>query len=844
MSSESFIDLARFEKKKKIGKGSFGKVYKVEEKSTKQIYAAKIAIKKVDKNSPKEMLDLSREVNIISKLEHPSILKFIGYSPVDFNNKSKPVIITELSTNGSLEQILDLERLTKKIKYWDDTKKLMCIFGIAKGMTYLHSHDIIHRDLKPANIFLDDYLFPKIADFGLSKISNDPSKSVSNLKTTEGEIKGTPNYMAPEIWSSQNYSSASDVYAFSLIIYEIITNKKPFEGYTIYRLLMDVSKNGYRPEITDNIPECYQNLIKSCWSQSPEDRPSFEEIVNLLKNDPSFITDNINNDDYQSYINFLEESQVSFDSTKKLIHLSDFIKTQSKSYHKVSIKKIKKKADDQAKDKSIKEKIVEDENEDIASEIKIINKSVYDKLKNSCRKHIAKAEQNDPSSLFLVAKSFIEGINDFPTDIETGVKYLEFGVKNKNIEVMEYYSKLLFDGDIIDKDEERSVEILTEAANNFNSVNAKYELANIILSHQSFDIDNKNENINYVLAKSYCKEAADGGNVKAMILYARLSSKNKKNKYGEIHSDYNEELAYFKLAAEKGDPQGIAFYGSCIEFGNPTLKGDPNEAIKYYKESYDKDDMTGCAFLGLALFEGKGDLEKNEEDGTKLMKLSSDNNNPYGRLYYAFYSVKDDDDFTFNEIKKVSKMGISFAYYLLGHFYLVGEKVKKDYNLSIKYLKRAIEEGSFEAAFKLSAIYEKDIPEYNIKANHKKVLKYLKYAADHGSINGMEYYAMELSKSGGDPKEIKKYFKMGINLGARTSMHKYALHLVTGQGIPQNFEKGAKYAKMAADLGEIDAMKIYAQLLETGMGVEKNQEEANRYKLMAQGQSNENCLIQ
>ena len=88
MLSNGFLDLTKFEKKKKIGKGSFGKVYIVEEKSTKQIYAAKVALKKISKNSPKDMLNISREVNIIAKLQHPSILQFIGYSQDDFDNKS------------------------------------------------------------------------------------------------------------------------------------------------------------------------------------------------------------------------------------------------------------------------------------------------------------------------------------------------------------------------------------------------------------------------------------------------------------------------------------------------------------------------------------------------------------------------------------------------------------------------------------------------------------------------------------------------------------------------------------------------------------------------------------
>ena len=145
MTENNFLNLKRYEVKKQIGEGSFGKVYIVQDKKTKQIYAAKIAKKKVEKENPKEMLNISREVNIISKIRHPSILQFIGYSPISFNKKSKPVIITEFSPNGTLKDILDLERKNKTVSGLDNTKKLIIIYGIANGMAYLHENSTIQK---------------------------------------------------------------------------------------------------------------------------------------------------------------------------------------------------------------------------------------------------------------------------------------------------------------------------------------------------------------------------------------------------------------------------------------------------------------------------------------------------------------------------------------------------------------------------------------------------------------------------------------------------------------------------------------------------------------------------
>ncbi|KAK8890640.1 hypothetical protein M9Y10_035422 [Tritrichomonas musculus] len=842
MSDDKFLDLSQFKKKKKIGEGSFGKVFIVEDKSTKKIYAAKVSKNEYQEATPKEMLNLSREVNIISKMEHPSILNFVGYSPVNFKNKYKPVIVTEFSPNGSLQDIFKMERKNKNIPGYDNTKKLILMYGIANGMAYLHLNNIIHRDLKPDNIFLDEYLCPKIADFGLSKITNEFC-SISELKSTADSFKGTPIYMAPETWRNHEYSFKTDVYAYSLILYEMLTSDQPFKNYTIFQLMIDIGRRGKRPEINKAIPESYLKLIQSCWSEQPNDRPTFNDIVKQLKNDPGFLLDGVVKEDYYLYIDFLEKSRISFDATKKIIHLSDFINSTSKTYKKVFVsqnKEIRKELQ-----KIIEEEKIEETEPKIERQFKFISSSTFYELDNYCQNLILEIEEGKEDLIVFVAESFIEGSNDFPKETDTGIKYFEYAISKQNVEAMETYGKLLFQGETIPKDEEKAVKILKDAVERHKSSNAKLQLSKIILSHQSFDVNDKNENINWPLAKQYSKEAADAGNIEAILHYADLSMKEKKNKYGEIHTNVVESFNYLKKAVDKGDATAIALYGQYIEFGRAYTKPDPEASIQYYKESYEKGDMTGYALLGEALYNATGGLIKNEEDGENLIQISFEQNNIYGIRSYAVNLVKEKEE-QIKYLKILADRGDALGYLNFGLALYKGEGIEKNVDLGIKYIERAIEEGSSRAAHVLGMDYLHINEKSSLKKDLEKGMKYMKMAAENGSHEVLFTYPFFLSQLPDAVKykdDIEKYLKKGISLGMTTCMQQYSLLCFMGNIFPRNFAECAKYTKMAADAGDKNAMNSYADFLDSGIGVEKNEKESMKYRLMAKSDSNE-CPIQ
>lgn len=312
--SELFLDLNEYQIEKSIFKSDTKKICKIRNLITNDECAAYISMLTINQIAKEQIEKLSHDLGIISQLSHPSILKFHGFSLTDFKNHRKPVIKGEIASNGVLEQILELEKMNKKINGWDETKKIINIYGIASAMAYLHSNNIIHCCLNPTNIYLDDILCPKIGDFGL--LTRFTNTSDITLQSISG-AKGTPIYSAPEVLEFNMYSKSSDVYSFSLVVYEILTNEKPFSDISNTSQIYHKIIKGERPIIKNTIPDRFKKLIEQCWSQNPNDRPDFDNIVYLLKKDQSFIIKEINKEDYEKYINFID-SKIAIKTSQKI----------------------------------------------------------------------------------------------------------------------------------------------------------------------------------------------------------------------------------------------------------------------------------------------------------------------------------------------------------------------------------------------------------------------------------------------------------------------------------------------------------------------------------------------
>jgi len=181
-------------------------------------------------------------------------------------------IVMEHCSLGNLQTYLSRN---SSLISWNERRNILHEISIAISLA--HEHKMVHCDLHTRNVLKTNHgASVKVADFGLSKILKD---GMAMRNATYGVLP----YMAPELLSGGIYSKATDIYALGMIMWELTTGCKPFASIEhdiqlIYQII-----DGIRPEITDDTPECFANLMKKCWDSDPKKRPSIIEIHNTFE---------------------------------------------------------------------------------------------------------------------------------------------------------------------------------------------------------------------------------------------------------------------------------------------------------------------------------------------------------------------------------------------------------------------------------------------------------------------------------------------------------------------------------------------------------------------------------
>ncbi|KAK6162715.1 hypothetical protein DH2020_002556 [Rehmannia glutinosa] len=208
----------------KIGEGGFGCVYKGNIKPVDgkgEPFVA--AIKKLNKDGSQGHKQWVAEVQFLGVVDHPNLVKLIGYCAMDGERGIQRLLVYEYMPNKSLEDHL-FNRALPALS-WD--RRLQIMLGASQGLAYLHEEleiQVIYRDFKTSNVLLDNDFNPKLSDFGLAR--EGPTAGQTHVSTA---VVGTYGYAAPDYIETGHLTSKSDVWSFGVVLYEILTGRRSLE---------------------------------------------------------------------------------------------------------------------------------------------------------------------------------------------------------------------------------------------------------------------------------------------------------------------------------------------------------------------------------------------------------------------------------------------------------------------------------------------------------------------------------------------------------------------------------------------------------------------------------------
>ncbi|KAJ4764916.1 receptor lectin kinase [Rhynchospora pubera] len=274
-----------FKETELLGSGGFGHVYKGVFPKTKEI----VAIKKISNNTKQGMREFVAEISSLGRMRHRNLVELRGWC----KRNQDLILVYEFMPNGSLDALLfNCKNKTRIILTWE--QRLNILKGVASGLLYLHEEWeklVVHRDVKSSNVLLGTDLNPKLGDFGLARLYEHGTKS----HTTH--VVGTRGYMAPELLFTGKATTSSDVFAFGVLVLEVvcgrrpIVNNAPTEEFNLLEWVRDCEVQGHLMKVVDVriAKECENGEIERvlklglvCCQSIAEVRPSIRQVIQYL----------------------------------------------------------------------------------------------------------------------------------------------------------------------------------------------------------------------------------------------------------------------------------------------------------------------------------------------------------------------------------------------------------------------------------------------------------------------------------------------------------------------------------------------------------------------------------
>eukprot|EP01026_Neomeris_dumetosa_P030449 TRINITY_DN2436_c0_g1_i13.p1 TRINITY_DN2436_c0_g1~~TRINITY_DN2436_c0_g1_i13.p1 ORF type:complete len:402 (+),score=56.92 TRINITY_DN2436_c0_g1_i13:803-2008(+) len=292
LSPEQFQEELDLTTQRFLGQGAFGSVSQCSKRRrvgqcTQQQYVALKSQRYDSQDSDEGITATLTEAYVLSEARHPTLVKCHGLQLEQYPRK----IIMELGEGGSLGSVI---KKHGQVKIGSQQYKMYLeyLLDIAEGLVWLESQQIVHRDLRPDNVVLfvenvggQQFYRAKLIDFGLCKYIGVDDILFSILTKKNVGWACTP-YQAPEeLQGKQDVNCKADIYSFGVMVYELLQGQRPFQrkfGNNDFAVIDQVVKGG-REDIPSEWPPQLAKIVKKCWEQDPEKRPTAVELYNMVQ---------------------------------------------------------------------------------------------------------------------------------------------------------------------------------------------------------------------------------------------------------------------------------------------------------------------------------------------------------------------------------------------------------------------------------------------------------------------------------------------------------------------------------------------------------------------------------